>query len=179
MNYKERIQTAPAMSAMIEKLHAKYHKKTMVHCGAYNVANLLYSNMSQPGKKITILQDQKNREGSKNKFLSASEAIFLSVEFVEGLDLKGSDYPLNIIAKIPFENTSDEFIKARNDHDNWKRYNLFAAVEVMQAAGRCTRKPDDFSETYILDESWKRFYGRMSKKFQPWFKIAIKNVNLD
>jgi Rad3-related DNA helicase len=179
MNYKERQQTAPAMSGMIEKLHAKYHKKTMVHCGAYNVANMLYSNLSREGKDIAILQDQKDREGSKNKFLSATEAIFLSVEFVEGLDLKGSEYPLNIVAKVPFENTSDEFIKARNDHDNWKRYNLFAAVEVMQAAGRCTRTPTDFSETYILDESWKRFYGRMSKRFQPWFKAAIKNINLE
>ncbi len=174
MAFKERQQTAPRMAATIEKLHAKYHKKTMVHCGAYNVARMLYENMSQPGRRITVLQDQKEREASKNQFLSAKESIFLSVEFVEGLDLKGPEYPLNIIAKVPFENIGDEFIKARNASDNYKRYNIFSAVEVMQAAGRCTRTVDDFSETYILDASWKQFFGRSKKLFQPWFVACLK-----
>jgi len=179
MSFNDRKQTAPAMAAMIESLHARYHKKTMVHCGAYNVANLLYSHLSRAGKNIAILQDQKDREGSKNAFLSATEAIFLSVEFVEGLDLKGSEYPLNIIAKIPFENIGDEFVKARNASDNYKRYNIFSAVEVMQAAGRCTRTPDDFSETHILDASWKQFFGRTRKRFQPWFIAALKTINME
>ena len=135
----------------------------MVHCGAYNIARMLYDNMTREGRKIAILQDQKDREASKTRFLSCSEGIFLSVAYSEGLDLKGDEYPLNIIAKVPFENIGDEFIKARNANDNYKRYNLFAAVEVMQAAGRCTRTVADFSDTYILDESWKQFFGRCDR----------------
>ena len=177
MAYKERQATAPKMAAMIEKLHAKSHKKTMVHCGAYNIARMLYDNMTREGRKIAILQDQKDREASKTRFLSCSEGIFLSVAYSEGLDLKGEEYPLNIIAKVPFENIGDEFIKARNANDNYKRYNLFAAVEVMQAAGRCTRTVSDFSDTYILDESWKQFFGRSRKLFPPWFTAALKSHN--
>jgi hypothetical protein len=137
---------------------------------------MLYERMPAKARKLCILQRQDDREGCKEEFLEAKQAIFLSVNFEEGLDLKGPDYPLNIIAKVPFENIGDEFIKARNERDNYKRYNMHAAVAVMQAAGRCTRSVSDFSETYILDSSWQGFFNRSKRLFQPWFVAALKKV---
>jgi len=176
MNYKDREITAPKIAYAIEKLHAKYHKKTMVHCGAYTIAKMLYDRLSNAAKDITILQTNPDeRELYKNMFMgSEGEQIFLSIRFVEGLNLKGPDYPMNIIAKIPFENIKDEYVSQRNQHDNYLRYNTFAAVEVMQAAGRCTRTPTDFSETWILDASWRTLLNRNRKKFEPWFLAALK-----
>ena len=174
MNFKERQVTAPKMAQTIADLHTKHGKKTMVHCGAYVIARMLYDRMPPAMQRKCILQEQADREGSKNKFLGAKQAIFLSVNFEEGLDLKGPDYPLNIIAKVPFENIGDEFVKARNEQDNYKRYNMHAAVAVMQAAGRCTRSVDDFSETYILDSSWQGFFNRCKKLLQPWFVASLK-----
>ncbi len=174
MNFKERQATAPKMAEAIAKLHQGHGRKTMVHCGAYVIARMLYDRMPPVVQRKCILQDQQDREGSKNRFLNAREAIFLSVNFEEGLDLKGPDYPLNIIAKVPFENIGDEFVKARNERDNYRRYNMHAAVAVMQAAGRCTRTVDDFSETYILDSSWQGFFNRCKKLFQPWFVASLK-----
>jgi Rad3-related DNA helicase len=162
------------MAQTIANLHLIKGHKTMVHCGAYSIAQMLYERMPSEIKDLCILQDQKDREGCKTQFLDAREAIFLSVNFEEGLDLKGPDYQLNIIAKVPFENIGDEFIRARNDHDNYQRYNMNAAVAVMQAAGRCTRAVDDYSETYILDSSWQGFFNRSKKLFQPWFVASLK-----
>lgn len=176
MNFKERQATAPRMAQAIADLHARFGKKTMVHCGAYVIARMLYERMPAKAQKLCILQEQADREGSKEEFLGAKQAIFLSVNFEEGLDLKGEAYPLNIIAKVPFENIGDEFIKARNERDNYKRYNMHAAVAVMQAAGRCTRSVSDFSETYILDSSWQGFFNRSKRLFQPWFVAALKKV---
>jgi len=173
MNFKERQTTAPKMAQRINELHERFGKKTMVHCGSYVVAQMLYDAM--PNKDICILQDQSDREGSKNKFLTTEgQAIFLSVNFEEGLDLKGPEYPLNIIAKLTFENIADEFIKARNERDNYKRYNLNTAVATMQAAGRCTRSVKDYSETYILDASWQGFFNRNKRLLQPWFIASLK-----
>ena len=174
MNFKERQTTAPKMAEAIADLHKKHGKKTMVHCGAHVIARMLYERMPPAAQKQCILQDQADREGSKNKFLKAKQAIFLSVNFQEGLDLKGPEYPLNIIAKVPFENIGDEFVKRRNERDNFKRYNMHAAVAVMQAAGRCTRSVDDFSESYILDSSWQGFFNRCKKLLQPWFVASLK-----
>jgi len=176
MNFKERQATAPRMAQAIADLHARFGKKTMVHCGAYVIARMLHDAMQPKARKLCILQRQDDREGSKDEFLRAKQAIFLSVNFEEGLDLKGEAYPLNIIAKVPFENIGDEFIKARNERDNYKRYNTHAAVAVMQAAGRCTRSVSDFSETYILDSSWQGFFNRSKRLFQPWFVAALKKV---
>lgn len=179
MNYKERGFTAPKIAAAIETLHNKYHKKTMVHCGAYGIARLIFDNLSSKMREITILQDQQDRELNKNMFLQKEvECVFLSIKFVEGLDLKGPEYPMNIIAKIPFENIKDEYVARRNQNDNYLRYNTFAAVDVMQAAGRCTRTPTDFSETWILDESWRMLYNRNRKKFEPWFVAALTEGSL-
>jgi len=177
MSYQERNKTAPKIASRIAELHNAHHKKTMVHCGSYVVASMIYDSMPASVKAITILQEQKDREGSKNKFLKASEAIFLSVNFEEGLDLKGPDYPTNVIAKMTFENIKDEFVMARNERDRYKRYNMNTAVSVMQAAGRCTRTVTDYSRTYILDSSWQGFYARCNKLFQPWFKAALRNGN--
>ncbi len=176
MNWQERNTTAPKIAAAIEKLHAKYHKKTMVHCGAYAVAKMIYGYLSERAQEITILQeDPEERELYKSMFTGCEgEQIFFSIRFTEGLDLKGPEYPMNIIAKIPFENTKDEFVAHRNEHDNWMRYNKFASVEVMQAAGRCTRTIDDFSETWILDASWKGLLNRNRKMFEPWFLAALR-----
>ena len=176
MAFKERQATAPKMAQAIADLHARFGKKTMVHCGAYVIARMLHDAMQPKARKFCILQRQDDREGSKDEFLGAKQAIFLSVNFEEGLDLKGEAYPLNIIAKVPFENIGDEFIKARNERDNYKRYNMHAAVAVMQAAGRCTRSASDFSETYILDSSWQGFFNRSKRLFQPWFVAALKKV---
>jgi hypothetical protein len=176
MAFKERQATAPKMAQAIADLHQRFRAKTMVHCGAYVIARMLYERMPAKARKLCILQRQDDREGCKEEFLEAKQAIFLSVNFEEGLDLKGPDYPLNIIAKVPFENIGDEFIKARNERDNYKRYNMHAAVAVMQAAGRCTRSVSDFSETYILDSSWQGFFNRSKRLFQPWFVAALKKV---
>ena len=177
MNWQSRNKTIPAMADEIERLHAKYHKKTMVHCSVYAIAAAIYEKMSLAARKITILQaDKTKREHYKNYFLDATgERIFLSIDFCEGLDLKGPDYPMNIIVKLPFENfKDDEFVAARNEMDGWMRYNTNTAVNVMQASGRCTRSPNDFSETYILDESWRYFSRRNRKLLEPWFLAALR-----
>ncbi len=178
MSYQERAVTAPKMADAIEQIHGRYNRKTMVHCAAYGVAKLIYDNMPASTRKITVLQqDKAERAEDLERFLKAKRGkIMLSVYFAEGLDLKGPDYPTNIIAKLPFENISDEFVKARNEHDGWRRYNTNTAVTIMQAAGRCTRSITDYSETYILDGSWQGFFNRNKKRFQPWFVAALKTI---
>jgi Rad3-related DNA helicase len=48
------------------------------------------------------------------------------------------------------------------------------ATAIQQAAGRATRGPEDFSETWILDSSFESFYRRNHNLFQPWFKEALR-----
>jgi Rad3-related DNA helicase len=113
-----------------------------------------------------------------------NETAFSAMPVLEGK----RNYPCDILRSAlgntwssaddcPFENIGDEFIKARNERDNYKRYNMHAAVAVMQAAGRCTRSVSDFSTTYILDSSWIGFFKRCRKLFQPWFVASLRNYD--
>jgi Rad3-related DNA helicase len=164
-----RYNTAPKMAAEIDRLHAKFGKSTMVHCGSYQIAEMLAKSM----KSKFVLQNPDDRNKSCEEFLESENKVFLSVMFEQGLDLAGPKYPLNIIAKVPFPNLGDQWIKARNDYDNWRWYSIQTAVSIMQAAGRTTRGPDDYSETYILDQDFKRFYSMNNKLLYDWFKEAI------
>lgn len=93
-----------------------------------------------------------------------------SVRSAEGLHLKGAGISYEHHRKSPLENLSDEFIKYRNNHDNYLRYNTYAAVAVMQSAGRCTRSVDDFSETWILN---RYFVGQVLQSLQIAFSALV------
>ena len=80
MNFRDREITAPKIANAIEKLHAKYRKKTIVHCAAYGIAKMLYNNLSTEAKQISILQENPNeRELYKEMFMNSDESIFLSI----------------------------------------------------------------------------------------------------
>ncbi len=96
----------------------------------------------------------------------------------KALTCPGEKYPLNVIAKVPFlPYKSDEWTEKRKAADNklpverrWE--NVSVALAIQQAAGRCTRGPDHFSETWILDASFEFFYKRNYNLFESWFKDA-------
>ena len=171
MNYQNRDKVAPLIASRIQQLHDTYCKHTIVHCGSYYIANLIYQNL--PGDHV-VCQEPDWREGSLEKWQKMSEGIFLSVRFEEGISLDGPSYPMNVIAKLPFPNLGDSWVESRNKLDNWQWYAMTTACLVQQACGRTTRGPNDFSETHILDGSFGPFYYRNKHLFHDWFIEAIR-----
>lgn len=167
MNYRR--ATIPKMAAIIKQLHEKYSKNTIVHCHSYGIAQEFKSVLGD----IAMLQNSNDREASLNDWKESKNKIFLSVKYEEGIDLKGDQFPMNIIAKIPFQYLGDEWVNARDALDNKAWSNKQTAIDIQQAAGRCTRDPNDYSETYILDASFGGFYRNNKALFEPWFQEAL------
>ncbi len=174
MNYQNRDRVAAKMAHKIQQLHDTFCKHTLVHCGSYYVAELIHKNLH--GGHV-VCQDPNDREGSFVEWKTKPEGIFLSVRYEEGISLDGPEYPMNIIAKIPFPNLSDSWVNERNRLDKWFWYEFTTACRVQQACGRTTRSPDDYSQTYILDESFGNFYNRNKGYFLPWFREALISRN--
>jgi len=174
MNYASREQTAKQMAIRIKQLHDTYSRKTIVHCGSYIVASLLYENLYKLHNNI-VLQERDYREKALLSWQKKDDSIFLSVRYEEGISLDGPEYPMNIIAKVPFPHLGDAWIKARNKLDNQHWYNTTTAMLLQQACGRTTRGPDDFSETWVLDKSFGSFVNRYRGLFMPWFLEAIRS----
>ena len=181
MNYDSREATMDIMGAKIAELHQKYNRNTLVHCHAFRIADVLGNIIRDNGCRVKWVE-QKVREESIQAWQEADDCVLMSVACEEGLDLPGEKYPLNIIAKVPFlPYKSDEWTERRKKQDNklpagqrWE--NVSVALAIQQAAGRCTRGPGDFSETYILDSSFEWFYKRNYNLFEVWFKDALCKV---
>lgn len=180
MSYNTRNETAKKMGPVIANLHELYNTKTMVHCGSYPVATLIYEELkNHVDEKLILLQTSRNRNEMPKTFRnSVFKSIWLSVEFNEGVDLAGPEYKLNIIAKLPAEPWLAEYTKARNEYDqvNFKFnqwYDTQSACKLMQSYGRICRGPEDRGDTYVLDKAVYSFWNRYKKTlFYPWFNEA-------
>lgn len=177
MNVDEREKTIDLMAEKIVELHHKYDRNTLVHCHSYPIADRLGQAVYDSGVRCMWVE-KKERDESIQRWKDADNVCLMSVACEEGLDLPGEKYPLNIIAKVPFGYRGDEWFIKRIAHERsfakdrqWE--NVSVAVAIQQAAGRCTRAPTDFSETYILDSSFENFYRKYYQLFEPWFRDAL------
>jgi len=175
MSRTQQDTTIPSMAEKILQIHETYPRSTIVHCHSYGVAKKLKENMHHPA---VLMQESGQRKEALADFMKAKECIFLSVNYSEGLDLKGDQFQRNIIVKVPYPNLGDEWVIKRNEADKEKLgydlwYKLSTVVDIQQASGRCTRDIKDYSETYILDENFGYFYKSNSGLFETWFSEAL------
>lgn len=178
MNVACREASMEKMAVKIAELHKAHHRSTLIHCHSYPIADRLGNILWDEGVRCKWVEP-KDREGSIKAWMELEDACLMSVACEEGLDLVGEKYPLNIIAKIPFGFRGDDWMLAREARDKPLTNDLHyedvrVATAIQQAAGRCTRGPSDFSETYIMDSSFEQFYRRNHNLFQSWFKDALR-----
>jgi Rad3-related DNA helicase len=169
--------SAPNAAYKIMELHNKYNKHTIVHCGTYEYAQLIYNELTDLHPNV-VLQKEGHREECLSMWQSIPDSIFLSVKFTDGLDLAGPEYPIGIIAGLNFPNIGDAWISKRNKLDNSQWYNIQVANSIIQACGRNTRNEKDFGEVHIIDNSFGRHYGQHKNSYYnyDWFKEAIRYV---
>lgn len=172
MNYTSREYTAEKMAIRIKQLHDTYSQNTIVHCNSFLVARLIMEHLGRLHSNI-VIQEKDYREQALLDWQSKDDAIFLSVHYEEGISLNGPKYPINIICKIPFPNLSDVWVQSRNKLDGWTWYAIETISRLQQACGRTTRGPEDYSETWILDQSFENLYKRNNNLFQSWFRDAL------
>ncbi len=172
MNKDQKRDTTPRMAVKIAELHKYYNRNTIVHCGTYEIAENVFEYLKDKVDNV-ICQDRDTKQEDFDEWQSLDDCVFLSVAMEQGIDLKGSKYPLNIIMKVNFPYLGDEWIQYRNKYDNKKWYYKTTALNIVQACGRTTRDLNDFSETYILDKSFKWFYESNKKLFPQWFHAAL------
>jgi Rad3-related DNA helicase len=178
MNVASRDATMELMGPAIAALHNKHHRSTIVHTHSYPIATRLGNIIYDEGARCQWVNPE-DREGSIKAWMDTEDTVLMAVACEEGLDLSGPKYPLNILAKIPFGFRGSDWVLAREKMDkplpNYQHFeDVRVATAIQQAAGRCTRGPNDFSETWILDSSFEYLYKRNYNLFQPWFRDALR-----
>lgn len=164
MSKKHVEKTLPKLTNTIKELLALHqNEKGMIHCHTYSTAQHLISTLNN---KRLISHTSKDRDVALHNHLNLNEpTVLLSPSMTEGVDLKDDASRFQIICKIPYPYIGDPIIAEKMKRDpQW--YPWQTARTLLQSIGRSIRSSDDSAVTYILDESWERFYSQ-NKKFFP------------
>ncbi len=116
-----------------------------------------------------------NTKEDKDKCIDALEGsndVLLASGMYTGVDFKDDKCRLNIILKAQYPNLNDLWVKKKRVFSpNW--YHLQTLRHLIQAAGRSTRTPDDFSTTVICDPRLMDLIADNWKVLPEYFKDAL------
>lgn len=163
-NFKE-------MVTKINKILSIFHDvKGLIHVPSYQAAEEIASWL--PPNRV-IWHDKSNTQEKLAEFYASDEPkVFLSPVCQQGVDFKYDRARFQIILRVPYLNTSDEFVgyKVKNDF-SW--YNYQALVIFGQQVGRVNRAEDDFGVTFLMDERFNNFVKKNATKLPKWLKDAF------
>jgi len=160
------------MCGILNRIADKFHDvKGLIHTPSYQAAWDIASNL--PKERAVTHNKGDLVQSLESFFASDKPLIFVSPVCQQGVDFKGDRGRFQIIVRVPYLNTSDEFV---NDmvQTNFPWYNHQALVTFGQQIGRINRSPDDFGATFCLDSRFNRFIQRNSTKLPQWLRNAIK-----
>lgn len=159
--------TLPKMVKAVREILAAHPKeKGIIHCANYEVAKAL---SSIKDRRLLVQLTARDREEILKKHASSKEpTVIVSPSMMEGLDLEGDLGRLQVICKVPFPNMGDPVVSAKMKNDReW--YAWMTARSLIQSVGRCVRNKEDWTRTYILDESFGQFMGEWLEMFPQYF----------
>lgn len=156
---------------IIEK---RLDRKGIIHTRSYDYARQILKR-SKYARFLISHNDSRDIRAQIAAFKSMdAPAVFVSPSIEEGFDFPDDEARYVIIAKLPFLDLSDAVTAARMEAD--KTYSvLVTAQTIIQMYGRGVRSRGDWAETFIIDESWGRWFraaaGRLGL-WHRWFKDA-------
>lgn len=163
--------TLPHMVQIIKMLLDQHpNDKGIIHCVNYRIADYLLQAL---GTKRLLQHNSEDREEVIKFHIASKEpTVLLSPSMMEGVDLADDASRFQILCKVPFPYLGDAAVQKRMQ-TNKAWYNYTTVKSVVQALGRSIRNENDYAESYILDQDWKRFYQNSKDMFPLEFSAAL------
>jgi Rad3-related DNA helicase len=161
----------PEMIQIIDRIQTIFKDvKGLIHAPSYSTASTIVG--SVPGNRLMTHSSHDFQERLEEFYASPDPLIFVSPVCQQGVDFKEDRARFQIIARVPYLNTSDPFLshKVKNDF-NW--YNYQALIAFGQMIGRPVRSEKDFGATFLLDSRFNKFVSRNSRQLPKWLKDAF------
>lgn len=173
----EKDSTYPRMASAIGSLLSRHPtERCLVHTVSYDLAGSLYGALRKNTDR-TILQyrSASERENTLARFLRTRGAVLLAPSFDRGIDLKGDDCRVCIVAKIPYPYLGDRQISDRTRLPGGQQwYSVQTIRSLVQMTGRGVRSEDDWCITYILDGQFGKNIWKKNRGLLPeWWKEAL------
>ena len=147
-------------------------RKGIIHTVSYARRDFILTNSRH--RDIMVSHSSGERDQVIKDFKEAdAPCVLVSPSVATGFDFPYAECEYQIIGKVPWPSTQSEVMKARKELDP-DYMNYIAAQELVQAAGRGTRAPDDQCEVFVVDDQFWWFVWRY-KEFSPdWFRETVR-----
>lgn len=159
------------MIGKINKILTIFHDvKGLIHAPSYEAAEQIAQWL--PPNRAVIHGKSDFQEKLDEFYESKEPKVFISPICQQGVDFKGDRARFQIVLRVPYANTSDEYVNyvVKND---FPKYNYNALVVFGQQIGRVNRSEDDFGVTFLMDSRFNKFVANNSSKLPKWLKDAI------
>lgn len=152
MDYKK-------LAATIVEIYENNGKlNTMVHT-TYAGSAELETHLKDLGIKCFLYTEAKEKQTVIGQFIEAASKsktgnLLIAAGAAEGIDLKDDLCRVNIVTKILYPNLNDQYVRKRmalEDGDEWQTTRALRTL--IQSVGRSTRGAEDYSVTYVLDNT--------------------------
>lgn len=177
MVFKEKRTAWPRMAkavAGILRLHPE--ERILVHTVSFSLADYLRVELAREGfrRPIITYSDSRNKELALNQYKAHPHAVMLAASMDRGIDLPDDLCTVQVVAKVPYPNTSDKRIGARMYGHNGKAWYTAQTIRtIIQMTGRGVRGPEDKAVTYIPDAQFANNLWKNQHLFPRWWKEAV------
>jgi Rad3-related DNA helicase len=176
----DRFITTAGMNAWSNRIDnivgARLGYKGLIHTVSYDRATRV-CNISKY-KDFMMSHTGKTTAETMVRFKEADPpCILVSPSMVTGYDFPDDDARYQIIGKVPFPDSRPLVIKARQLVN--PDYGCYLAIkQLIQASGRTTRSPEDWSETFIIDNHLQWVLGKYKSIIPKWWMDSVVTTNL-
>jgi len=169
----------PKMVQGVRGVVAKYPEdRVLVHAVSYALEKEIAAGLSGTGRTVIAYTAASQKESAIAEFRRTPGAVLVASSMERGVDLKGDDCRVQIIAKCPYPYLGDPQVGKRMRAPGGQEwYSVSTVRSIVQMTGRGVRNVDDYCDTYILDS---QFTGNVLKKnrrlFPKWWLDALEAV---
>lgn len=177
MTNKEKEAEWPKMVQGISNICAWYpNDRILVHTVSYAFTEYLMKNTTREVRNRAVTyRTGKDRDSALERFRRTPGAILVAPSMDRGIDLKGDECRVVIVAKVPFPNLGDRQVGSRlrgSGGQAW--YSVQTIRKLVQMTGRGVRSEDDYCNIYILDAQFLRKIWNKTKMLLPgWWRESV------
>lgn len=151
-------------------------ERILVHSVSYKLTEKIVKSfkLTPMLRPIITYRNAAEREAAIRDYRATERAVLIAPSLERGVDFKGDDCRVVVVAKIPYPNLGDKQIAARlhaPGGQDW--YTVQTVRSLVQMTGRGVRSADDWATNYILDRGILRLLRERRGLFPQWWLDAI------
>jgi Rad3-related DNA helicase len=152
-------------------------ERVLVHCNSYRIAKELASRCHTDERfahYAYVYESGSEKIAMLDAYLGDESGMLFAASMARGVDLKGDDCRVQVIAKVPFPSLANKQVSARMRLPGGQQwYDVLTVREIVQMTGRGVRSETDRAMTYVLDEQFGRVWSKSKRLFPQWWRDAV------